>query len=52
MIRKLSFAKFARWQQKKFLKQKWGKCCDGVKSENLKRNQFEINNMIFTQKKT
>ena len=49
MIRRLSFAKFARWQQKNFLKQKWGNCCDGVKSGNLKRNQFEINNIMTQQ---
>ena len=52
MIRRLSFAKFARWQQKNFLKQKWGNVATEWSLEIWKQNQFEIYNMIFTQKKT
>ena len=52
MIRRLSFAKFARCQQKIFLKQKWGNVATEWSLEIWKQNQFEIYNMIFTQKKT
>ena len=49
---KTQFCKICTLAAKEFPETKVGKCCDGVKSGNLKQNQFEIYNMIFTQKKT
>ena len=49
MIKILSSARFARWQQKNFLKQKWGNVATEWSLKIWKQNLFEIYNMIFTQ---
>jgi len=46
---KAQFCKICTLAGKEFPETKVGKCCDGVKSGNLKT---KIYNMIFTQKKT